>query len=272
MGGTQESIQAGVEYENLRNELDIVYCAGYLSLNGNNALLDYTLIHRQMTKAIMSYLKQYGIKCRAINLGGMGGGGIFDIWESLKVAWEHREIIEIILSFLKGILMIPKYLNIKLIRQQIRNTKPRVTISLRLKTNSEFHEKVSPDVHSMAKERLINLKNIIDELCIMLKKDHNLFLFDKDIRIEFHSKSYRADYFIPYEQQNGFNEFRLLRLFKNIKIMKNLGSSYNFTKWFAISRTDSYVEYIQNYWTGSGKDKKYFFIFSCCILSDYFQS
>lgn len=246
------------------NELDLVYCRVYFSMWGNGDLFNKQELEENLTNEAISYLGRLGVSCKAEMPSQMGGGGFDGLFEGLRFAWEHRDFIAIGSALIS---LVKSYARI-LLSKKIDISKPRMDVVLRLKIKDQFNNSQKNSINKLLIGRLINLKNLNDALCKVLTEKYPIIIFDQSLKLSIYSRSFRISYSIPKENQTLFNEFRLIRLFKSLKIKENRDCSYNFTKWLSISRLDRKTKYENEFWVTDSKSKKYYLFLSLNILGD----
>lgn len=248
-----------------RRDIDTIHCYIDFSQDTNNFLFSRWEIHSKISKFIARYLKQYGLQYEIIPLGGMGGGRAETLWNIIKLAWNNKDIIGIFIVSIKAVLDIPKYIK-SILNSYAFQSKPSINISFTLQTEQNFTDK---DLNIALGKRLINLKFISDDICKKLSINYSIFRFNQRFNLFVYPRKFGVSYEFNAEHQNTFNTYRLIRLFKDLRIKDNLSSRYSFTKWFVISRLDEKLN-IEGKTRIKTPYKKYYLFLSTHIISDYF--
>ncbi|MBP7966751.1 hypothetical protein KAZ66_00615 [Candidatus Woesebacteria bacterium] len=248
---------------------DIILCYIDFSQSANYKLFNRGVIHQKLCRDAEIYFKKYGLNFEMIPLGGMGGGG----WESIfqqgfMLAWEHRDIIEMVIAFVKTSRNIINYFSSKVINHTDVKDIPKIVIELSLRTEETYTNGDLLSMNPYFQQKLVNLKLISDNLCNFLKKKYEIFNFDQVFSLYIHSREFHVTFNFPFEKQTKFNTFRLIRLFKNFQIRDKFYSVYNFINWFLISRDDG-GKSIEEGSSRRSPMKKYYLFISTKILSDY---
>src|SRR3989344_5701595 len=221
-----------------KRDIDTIRCYFDLSDDGNNMLFSREGVHKRLSKDIGEYLDKYGLQYEILPLGEKGGGGESILWEALKLAWENKSIIGLIFSLIKIGISIPK-VTISMLNRMSSQTKPRIIVSLSLETDENFDDR---NLTFYLCRKLINLKNISDNLLKELSSKYQIFRFDQSFELFMSARHFLIRYEVKAEHQNTFNSFRLVRLFKNLRIKDNSYSVYEFTKFLLVSRFDGSMQ------------------------------
>lgn len=261
MGGGIKTVTANRNIGNAINDLDTVYCSVDL-IFGNNALFDRSFLFKKFNKEAAKYLKDNGIKYKMEGPAQLGGGGE-GLLAFLKVLWANKAIFTMAIVLLKWIfnlVIAPKF-----------DEKPRATVCLSLKTASGLTYVENSALEAVLIGRLINLKNLNDGLCDELQKKYPIFNFDQLVRVTLSDRSFRAGYTLLHEQRNAFNRFRLMRLFKGLKVRRGTDRDYIFNKLQLIERTDRETTHQNGAWMSSNESKRYFLFLSASVIKDYLK-
>jgi hypothetical protein len=89
---------------------------------------------------------------------------------------------------------------------------------------------------------LINLKHISDGAITELREKHKMFLFDQSLSVLIKSRGFLAHFYLKSEQQNGFNNSRVLRRIKHIKVVQDISHRFEVNKFLLIKRLRSNLE------------------------------
>lgn len=249
MGGSRQSITAGQNIRNAYFELEIVHCAIDL-ITDNNVLFDRSKLFPKLNAKAAKYLEHYGVKFEIGKPAGLGGGVIGKLFDIIKELWANKEIIGILLA-------ISNHLYKSLIRLTNKN-RPRVNVSLRIETVTDLEYVQDSDLDSIVISELINLKNLSDGLCSLLKQDYPIFVFDQSFGVSIQKKSFSVNYFISDEYRKSFNRYRIMRLFERLKIESNVASRYSFNRWLLIECVRGKQNYEKGVWIGDRNRKKSF--------------
>lgn len=245
-------------------ESDIVHCYIDLSDNGNNLLFNRSFIHTELSKRVSRIFNRYGIKYEIEPLGDKGGGGgvIMSVfWEIINAVW--REIVTM------PPIIIPLLARYKLGGSLSRNM-ARVDIELSIRSNEQCPDE---DIFITSKwmgEKLIELKYLSDVICRELSSRYSLFKYDQGFELSLPSLEFWVRYKINSEQQNIFNTYRIIRLFKALKIRKKFFSTYLFDRWLVIVREDGSLRQEDSFTRTRARGKKYYLVFSSNIIQDLF--
>lgn len=243
-----------------KNDLDIIHCYIDFADNGNNAIFNREKIHKILAEEVIGCLEKYKLAFEIKPLGDKGGGARETFLNFLRLAWENKDIIAM-LSVV--IWKSPKYL-VNFFRKVFDQEGPRIIIDLSLTSNQDFDYEKSEFQLGL---RMINLKYLNDEICKIIIKKYPIFKLDQSFALFIEPYNFSIHYQISHKYQNTVNSIRLTRLFKNLKIRKNLNTNYSFTGWFLISRSDC-VRFLDEDIRVKELFKKYYFVLSTQTISD----
>lgn len=260
MGGGIETVTSNKNIANTSDDLNLVYCSVDL-ISGNQALFDRSVLFKKFSGVAAKYLKDNGVKYKIEGPASLGNGGLGFFFDVLKQLWSNKEIFGILFLIAK---QVPK-----LLVDSPFADKPRVYVSLRIKSGKELDYVKNRDLEQLLVDRLINLKNLSDGLCDLLEKQYPIFAFDQSFGARLLAISFRVSYLIPHEKCTAFNKSRLIRLFKSVRVKNNLDSNYVFNKFNFVEGTNGKTTYEGESWMGDRKRNKYFFFVSSRIISDY---
>lgn len=261
MGGGIKTVTANRNIQNAINDLDTVYCSVDL-IFGNNVLFDSTFLFKKFNQEAAKYLKDNGIKYKLEGPAQLGGGGE-GLLAFLKLLWANKAVFTMAVALLKWVFNV--------VTSPKLDEKPRATVCLRLVTDSDLKYVENSALEAVLIGRLVNLKNLNDGLCDELQKKYPIFNFDQLIRVTLSDRSFRARYTLLHEQRNVFNRFRLMRLFKGLRVINKIDREYIFNKLHLIERTDRQTTQQNGAWMSSNKSKRYFLFLSARVIKDYFK-
>src|SRR5258706_2906363 len=169
MGGGIKAVTGTNNFTNIYNDLDTVYCSVDL-ISGNNILFDRAFLFDKFNKEAEKYLKDNGVKCEIEGPASLGGGAGF-LLDLIKQLWANKAIFIIVFVLAKWLF--------GFITKSRFDEKPRVCVSLRIKTDSDLEYVENAALEGMLTSRLINLKNLSDGLCDVFEKQNPIFNYDQ---------------------------------------------------------------------------------------------
>lgn len=248
-------------------DIDKIHCHINISQGSNSGFFDSYKIHELFSKEVSLYFDRYGLDYEIIPSGGMGGGGGSNILiEALRSLWHSKEIIVALIKLIELVFAFTTFIKMELTKK-INIEKPRITIGLGLTIDKD---PVYSNIISASIERLIMLKQIADDICNNLRKDHSIFNFDQYLSLTIYSNNFSVNYKLDAGKQNTFNTYRLIRLIKNLYIKDNVNITYDFTRWNFITRFDDKLNF-ENKSKMTMPYKKYYIFLSTRIIEDYFE-
>lgn len=246
-------------------ELNTIYC--YIDLAQKDwGTYDRLKLNAIFRKDIKNYCKSNGVNIKILELGG-GGGGAETLLDIFRFLWQNKGIIGLLVSVPRAIAWIYSQI-IKKIEGLLEQKKPSIYISFEFRLDDDYTDVEIKELNKIIPEKLTSLIMISDDLINTLTKKNSAFLFDRSFRASVACQSYWIQYSIRNKKWNNVNKFRLLRLFKAIKIRSSFYSSFDFEKWVLISRTDGWTEISKNAKVSS-TGRTYYLIVSNKLLKDY---
>jgi hypothetical protein len=251
-----------------KRDINTIHCYVDLALEGNNQLFSREVIHKKFSEAIKDCFEKYGLDYEIKELAGRGGGGggAQTLMEILKLALETQGIIGLALAVWQIFFDMRKMFKSMLIRM-IAQERTRAMINLSFETAEDWKDK---SLGYTLGTRLIVSKRICDEICQNLKAKFPIIDIDQSFSLFINPRSFSVHYELPAENQNIFNTFRLMRLFKGLIIKDNIYTNYKFRTIF-IKRTDGKLNVVYGARARTPL-KNYFLLFSTRILGDYLSS
>lgn len=248
-------------------ESDIIHCYIDLSDKGNNLFLNRSFIHDKLSNEVGDILKRYGIRYSIEPLGEKGAG--------IEVIGLIPKIIKYIIGEV-GTLGIVSIIIPQIIKRKcnsfIFKNKARAHIGFSIVVPDSFQKEEFERVGKWVGEIMTSIKNLNDVVCKELNEKYPLLVFDQGLGLSIPSLEYWISFEINAEQQGLFNKYRLLRLFRALKIREQFYSIYRFTRFFLISREDGElkIDKVDKDFRTRRLEKKYFMFFSSNILKDLF--
>jgi hypothetical protein len=221
----------------------------------NSPLVDRQAFIEEAKNEIDQVFALYKIKAQPAE-GGDKGGGFDGLWAMLKILWENKEIIQIVLAIAGGFWRLIKLQRGWYLEKSIRNSRPRFIMSVCIIDNDKYLE---DEIPRWIADYLVNLKFVTDEITGRLSEKFPLFVFDQSISLWIPAKNVSHNYYFSHENQNRHSLARFIKICKGLPFFINRTIDHNF-KWL-IHRRDSYLS--------NQKSKVYWFFLSNWILSDW---
>jgi hypothetical protein len=249
------------------NDLDTITCYIDFTNLSNFSLLDKDFLLKKFQKETKDFFEDNGIKYKIEPPGDKGGGGLSSLIEIFKDLWKYKDFLAFFLSAAQYFIHIFD----SFVQNNINSQKPGIEISLIIQSKRKLNQKHLEKFQKWyLSDKISNLLNIGDALCEKLCELHKYLKCDLSIRGIMAENNYMVHFQIPHEYRKNNKISRFLYLIKNLKIKENRCSDYDFTKWYAIKRTDSKFEIDENSSSIGPKFSKYYLFFSTKIIRDYF--
>lgn len=265
-GGTQALDRDSLFILNVGNDLDKIVCCVDFSDLSNFCLLNRDYLLKKFQEEVKEFFDQNGIKYEIENPGDKGGGGLFNLLEIFKELWKYKDF----LMFISSITGYFIHLYSSFLGKSVNPQKPRIEVSLTINSKRKLNKKrLKLFQEWYLVNKLSNLLNVGNAVCNEINNLHEYIYCDLSIRCVISGNSYMVHFQAPHEYRTDKKVSRLLQIIKNLKVKENQYSDYDFTKWYAIKRTDSRLEINSNSSSRGPHFSKYYLLFSSKIIKDY---
>lgn len=242
------------------DELNTVYCRIVYKPRTNRLAVN-TKVCDVLTNEAIKHLRKYGINCKKEPVSARGGDG-GTVWDIFKLLWEHKNIAGLIMTAIRYVPLMVKYPFLK----RYDNSKPKLVIFLAIRKRTPYREN---DWHAPIADKLSDLKYLAQDISDWLGKEYKLYTFDQHIKASISARSFRVDIILDGEHINNFNNGRIIKHIRQIKIRDNLQFDFRFAKFGLIEQSVSPVIEDRNMWSGHAKQKTYYTWVSAKLITRY---
>lgn len=213
-------------------KLNIVECLVTYAPRTNRLIVNERIC-KKITTECLNRLKSYEISSiKKEPLEGIGGGDS-PLSEVLSFLWQERKIIATAITIGRHLFAKTKFY----VNEAKESKKPTLIINLSISSG-----KAVEDWHAPVSEKLADLKYLADDLALYLKTKYPIYNFDLLLSVSLPYRKYKAYVYQPAKKVSSFNDFKLLRCIKSLKVSPNRSVSIGFSKPFVLRTAYSYIE------------------------------
>lgn len=231
-----------------------VYFPGH---NRGLALFDVTQIEISATHIAAETLRRQGLKCDEAGPSQRGGGGLF--WETIKFLWAHRDIIGIIVSFLKVLAPLARRFVAYTVAKKSAIYHPRMVINVTYDPlPKEYPTALGPFDKAALLFAAASAKN-------SLAIEYPLFKFDMAVNLSLKEYNFSARMLLTAENMGKLQFNRMLKRLTALKVIAGTSYTLGFQSKIFIVKTMSAPSLRLH---KSPRPKKYYLLLSNNVLAE----